>query len=70
MLFDGFNDVISIRGWHMYERGICCISVSLSMKLYTEMKEWVNPNNHASGPMYIVLCKGMPLSFVLTEAYK
>ena len=44
MLFDGFgsyNEVVSIRGWHMSKEDNCCISVS-RMKLYTKIKEWVN----------------------------
>ena len=39
MLYDGFNDVVSIRGRHMSEGGICCISVSPCMNLYIEMKK-------------------------------
>ena len=70
MLFDGFNDVVSIRGWHMSEEDTCCISVSPSMKLYTEMKKWVNLNKHESGSICIECCRGMCSYYALTEPYK
>ena len=70
MLFDGFNDVVSIRGRHMSEEDTCCISVSPNMKLYTEMKKRVNLNKHESGSICIERCRGMCSYYALTEPYK
>ena len=70
MLFDGFNDVVSIRGQNMSEEDTCCISVSPNMKLYTEMKKRVNLNKHESGSICIELCRGMCSYYALTEPYK